>query len=128
MFDSPEACADEALMNPEEIAPDGYIFVGVATPCVPRIDAFAMLERLEYDLSDAYGDAAYDYYAFNYSTDKEKVRALEDELNEIVVRWLKENGRYPTGVYSVSQIRPFDVADYLKRKSADGKQEDSYEP
>lgn len=57
----------------------------------------------------------------------EKVHALEEELNDIVIRYLKENDRYPSDLYYVSCIEAHYLPGYFDESDEPDSQKD-HEP
>lgn len=107
VFDSVEDCILDAKEN-YGIEPGETIAIGETFYWEPHVDAFNILERLEYDAWDECGEAAEGWETFDYKRDKEKVEELSEKLTEIVRQWLKDNGTYP-GFSIIKNVRVVEV-------------------
>lgn len=107
VFDTIEDCILDAKEN-YGIEPGETIAIGETFYWEPHVDAFNILERLEYDAWDECGEAAEGWETFDYKRDKEKVEELSEKLTEIVRQWLKDNGTYP-GFSIIKNVRVVEV-------------------
>ena len=95
VFDSVEDCILDAKEN-YDIKPSETIAIGELFYWEPYVDAYDLLERIEFNAWDECGEASEDWNTYDYKRDKEKVEQLSEKLTEIVRQWLKENSTYPT--------------------------------
>lgn len=89
---------DDCIADAKEnycIDPGTEIVVGEVVPWEPYVDAFDILNELEFHAYDECGEIAENWYSYYCEKDKEKVQQLSEKLTEIVKQWLKENGTYP---------------------------------
>lgn len=102
LFDTIEDCVLDAKEN-YCVEPGTEIAVGEVVACEIYIDSTDVLETLENQIYDEYGEISEGWNAFNYKEDKEKLESLSTKLTNVVKAWLKENNNMPT-FYKIESI------------------------
>lgn len=109
MFDSIEECIAEAKVE-NELADYAhkYVYVGWCEEFKVHVNAADVLERLEEDAYEEFGEFAYGWDALCYKEDKAdgSLDELSEELTKIVVTWLEKKHRKP-GFCNIGRIEEF---------------------
>lgn len=107
LFDTVEDCVLDAKEN-YCVEAGTEIVVGESVPCEIYIDSTDVLETLENQIYDEYGEVAEGWNAFNYKEDKEKLESLSRKLSNVIRIWLQENNNLPT-FYKIDNIEVIEV-------------------
>lgn len=107
VFDTVEDCILDAKEN-YCIETGTEIVVGEVVPWEPYVDAFDILNELQFQAYDECGEITENWYSYDCKKDKEKVQQLSEKLTEIVKLWLKENDTYPN-FYTIENVKVVDV-------------------
>lgn len=107
IFDTVEDCILDAKEN-YCIETGTEIVVGEVVPWEPYVDAFDILNELQFQAYDECGEITENWYSYDCKKDKEKVQQLSEKLTEIVKLWLKENGTYPN-FYTIENVQVVEV-------------------
>lgn len=109
VFDTIEDCILDAKEN-YNIEPGETIAIGEPVYWEPYVDAYDLLERIEFNAWDECGEASEGWNTYDYisSEDKKKVEELSEKLTEIVRQWLKDNGTYPN-FSKIENVRTVEV-------------------
>lgn len=107
VFDTVEDCILDAKEN-YCIETGTEIVVGEVVPWEPYVDAFDILNELQFQAYDECGEITENWYSYDCKKDKEKVQQLSEKLTEIVKLWLKENGTYPN-FYTIENVQVVEV-------------------
>ena len=109
MLDSIEECLAEAeIENELDNHQHKYVYVGWCEEFDIRVNAADILERLEEDADDEFGEVAEEWDALYYKLDKAdgSLDELSDQITNIVTEWLKNKKRLP-GFYKIGRIEKF---------------------
>lgn len=108
-FDTVEECIadanrviDEGKYN--DLTTPEKVFVGVAIPYIPSVDAESVLDALEEQASD-FGEAGDDWVAYN-PKNKDELDELASGLTAMVTAWLEKYG-YTPSFYSLENVKPY---------------------
>jgi hypothetical protein len=78
----------EAALNEE----NDCFFVGQIVPFIPSINAYAVLDGISENACEECGESGHDYLT---CVDKKDVEKLEEQLNEVLNKWLIDTGNEP---------------------------------
>lgn len=109
MLDSIEECLAEAeIANELDNHQHKYVYVGWCEEFDVYVNAADVLERLEEDAYDEFGEVAEEWDALYYKLDKAdgSLDELSDQITNIVTEWLKNKKRLP-GFYKIRKIEKF---------------------
>ena len=76
---------------------------------IPVIDVDTVIENIQDDMYDAYGEFAEGYLE---DVKKEDVLSLEKDLNTVLQKWIKKN-KYEPNFYHVSYVETIRVEDIV---------------
>ena len=107
VFDTVEDCILDAKEN-YCIETGTEIVVGEVVPWEPYVDAFDILNELQFQAYNECGEITENWYSYDCKKDKEKIQQLSEKLTEIVKLWLKENGTYPN-FYTIENVQVVEV-------------------
>ena len=107
LFDTVEDCIADARDN-YMVEIGETIAVGEVVPYEPYIMADNILDELEEDAYEEFGEVAEDWVSYSWKDDKESLDELSNKLTEIVRQWLKDNGTYPY-FYKIKNVKTVEV-------------------
>lgn len=100
-------CFDPASMPKEGAS----FYIGTKTDYVPCVDEITVIEQLQMDAYEEYGEIAEDYLANVAPLEQE---LLKQKLQNAFDEWIKETGNEPW-FYVVQEVEEIKVADHRKR-------------
>ena len=107
LFDTVEECIQDAKEN-YDIESGETITIGEAVWYEPQVWASDVLEDLEQEAYEEYGECAEGWDTFDYKKDREKLDELSDQLTEVVKAWLEKYNRKPY-FYRIHNIEVIEV-------------------
>ena len=109
-YDSVEEALEAAKLdakNDDEFKDMDTVYVGRIYRFVPEVDAWSIIERLQYDADDEAYEASEDYLQ---DVSDEEANKLEAMLTETFNKWARETGNEPN-FFVVKDVKEYSLED-----------------
>lgn len=104
IFDSIEECIKDAVES--GVKPGEKIAVGICERYTPHVDVGTLLDRAAEDAYEECGEVAEDWPEFISRTGYKDEDKLQEEMNKVFIKWLKETGQYPSFYHILPLAEP----------------------